>query len=290
MTGAVLALTSALFFAISSALAKNAAHRIGSVVLVTTRLVSSAIFAVLIAVFMGKLELVLEVPVNILLLLVASGVIMVTGHLMFVKAMALDDVTRVLPATTGLYIFMSMLFSILLDIESISPQIILGGTIVLLGVYLLSTRQSPRTNDILPRLSFKTFILTLGTSITWAIGVIVMDTVVNHLDPVPTSAIRVCLMAMIAVGLAASTGKLKVDHLSKFDLFVIWSSGFALGASILTFVAALTWSTPATVVILNSTAPFFLVPISIIWLREKFTLKIAAGIIACFLGILLTLI
>ena len=115
-----MALTSAVFFAISSALAKNAVHRIGSVVLVTTRLVSSAIFALFIAVFTGNLELVLEVPANIFLLLVASGVIMVTGHLMFVKAMALDDVTRVLPATTGLYIFMSMLFSPQFCVYSIS--------------------------------------------------------------------------------------------------------------------------------------------------------------------------
>lgn len=66
-------------------------------------------------------------------------------------------------------------------------------------------------------------------------------------------------------------------------------SGLLAGASTLTFVSALKWSTPATVVILNSTSPFFAVPLAFTWLHEGITRQVVLGTLACFGGVVLTL-
>ena len=127
-----------------------------------------------------------------------------------------------------------------------------------------------------------------GTSLAWAIGVMVMDNVVNTVEPIPAAAIRISFMALILVGITAFTGDIRHRSRSRLDMSVAGVRGLLLGACTLTFTSALKWSSPATVVILNSTAPLFVVPIAITWLHERVTRRVAIGTVACFPGVVLT--
>ncbi len=291
MVGEALALASAVFLGLSSALVKNLTPRINAVYLATIRLFTSALLAVGTAAAVGELAVIARVPLGTVGVLLGAAVIMMIGHVILVKAIELDDVSRVLPVTTGVYILLSVIFSVLLTDDSVSWGTAVGGSVVLGGVYLLSSkhhrgidqRQQPHYRPGLMALG-----LAMGTSLAWSIGVMVMDEVVNQVEPISAAAIRMSFMALLLVGITAFTGDIRGRRYSGLDLSVACVSGLLLGASTLTFTSALKWSTPATVVILNSTAPLFVVPIAIIWLHEKVTRQVAVGTVACFAGVVLT--
>ena len=291
MVGESLALASAVFLGLSSALVKNLTPRVNAVYLVTLRLVTSALLAAGAAAAVGQLGVIAQMPLSTLGVLLGAAVIMMIGHVILVKAIELDDVSRVLPVTTGVYILLSVIFSILLTDDSVLLGTAIGGSVVLGGVFILSSgrhrglgqRQQSRYRPSLMALG-----LASGTSLTWAIGVMVMDEVVNLVEPISAAAIRMSFMALLLLGITAVTGDIRSRSESGLDLSVACVSGLLLGASTLTFTSALKWSSPATVVILNSTAPLFVAPIAIIWLHEKVTRQVVVGTVACFAGVVLT--
>ncbi len=291
MLGETLALASAVFLGLSSALAKNLTPRVNAVYLTTIRLVISALLAVGVTAAFGELGEIAQVPLGTLGVLLGAAVIMMIGHVALVKAIELDDVSRVLPITTGIYILLSVVFTLLLTDDNVSWRTALGGSVVLGGVYLLSSKHHrglSQRHQPQPRTDLMALGMAMGTSLAWAMGVMVMDEVVDLVEPVPAAAIRMSFMALMLLGLTAFTGDIRRRSESRLDLSAICVSGFLLGASTLTFTSALKWSTPATVVILNSTAPLFVIPIAISWLNEKVTLQVAAGTVACLVGVVLT--
>jgi drug/metabolite transporter (DMT)-like permease len=291
MLGETLALASAVFLGLSSALVKNLTPRVNAVYLAAIRLVTSALLAVVVAVAVGESSDIAQVPLDTLGVLLGAAVIMMIGHVILVKAIELDDVSRVLPVTTGVYILLSVIFSILFTDDSVSWGTVAGGSVVLGGVYLLTSKHH-RGLGQRQQQPYRTGLVALGlasgTSLAWSIGVMIMDEVVNQVEPISAAAIRMSFMALLLIGVTAFTGDIRRRSESGLDLSVACVSGFLLGASTLTFTSALKWSTPATVVILNSTAPLFVVPIAIIWLHEKVTRQVAVGTVACFAGVVLT--
>jgi len=293
MVGEGLALASAAFLGLSTALLKIVTPRVSVVYLTTLRMVGSALLVVVVTLAAGKAALITQVPMGVLGILLGAGVIVMAGHVLLVKAIALDDVSRVFPATTGLYILMSVVLSFLLAHEPVSWRAVLGGVMVLGGVYSLSIRRH-RHWRLQDQAGSKSGLVALGLAtvvgLAWAIGVLWMNEVVRHVEPIPATAIRVPFMALVLLGMAAATGNIRWRSVSRQDLSVVCVCGLLGGASTLTFVAALEWSSPATVVILNSTAPFFVVPLAFTWLHERMTRQVVLGTMACFGGVVLTLL
>ena len=127
MVGEVLALASAVFWGFSSALVKDVTPRISAVYLATLLLVIGALLTIVVASAAGKLTLILQVPLKTLGILLGDGAVMMVGHVLFVKAIDLDDVSRVFPTTTEFYILSSVVISVLLAHERVSWQSALGG-------------------------------------------------------------------------------------------------------------------------------------------------------------------
>jgi uncharacterized membrane protein len=172
MLGEALALVSALFLGLSSALVKNLTPRVNAVYLATLRLVTSAFLAVGTAAAVGQLGSVFDVPQKTLIVLAGAAVVMMIGHVFLVKAIELDDISRVLPATTGIYILLSVIFSIVLEDSGVSTLTVVGGSVVLGGVYLLSRRPGQDLSQ--PGQAFqgpglKALGFASGTSLAWAI-------------------------------------------------------------------------------------------------------------------------
>ena len=111
MLGEVLALASAVFLAFSIVCVKVVTLRWSVIRLTTLRLVVSGILVVIVAMVAGQATLILEVSHNVLGILLGAGVVVMVGHVLLVKAIELEDVSRVSPAMTGLYIPVSVVLS-----------------------------------------------------------------------------------------------------------------------------------------------------------------------------------
>jgi len=293
MLGEILALSSAICIGFSNVFVKNVTPRFGTLYLTALRLVVSLVMAIAAGFIFSDMSSLFQVELKFLVVLLVAGIIMMIGHIALVKAISLDDVSRVAPATTGLYILSCVLVSILATDNKVSWWTALGGLLVLLGVYLISKNDGSKftfRNVFSLRLKFYALIFASVTGLFWAIGAVFTDIVVDQVAPIPAAAFRLLFMTMVIMVVLAYKQSFVIKGLSKRDIFVIFISGIFLGGATLTFIGALASTTPTIVVVLNSTYPFFVAPLAVMWLKENITRQVIIGMVACFLGVLTTLI
>ena len=293
MLGEILALSSAICIGFSNVFVKNVTPRFGTLYLTALRLAVSLVMAIAAGFIFSDMSTLFQMELKYFAVLLIAGLIMMIGHIALVKAISLDDVSRVAPATTGLYILACILVSILATDNKVSLWTALGGLLVLVGVYLISKNDGSKftfRNIFSLRLKLHALIFASVTGLFWAIGAVFTDIVVDQVSPIPAAAIRLLFMTMVIMVVLAYKQSFVIKGLSKRDIFVIFISGIFLGGATLTFIGALASTTPTIVVVLNSTYPFFVAPLAVIWLKENITRQVIIGMTACFLGVLTTLI
>ena len=293
MLGEILALSSAICIGFSNVFVKNVTPRFGTLYLTALRLAVSLVMAIAAGFIFSDMSTLFQMELKYFAVLLIAGLIMMIGHIALVKAISLDDVSRVAPATTGLYILACILVSILATDNKVSLWTALGGLLVLVGVYLISKNDGSKftfRNIFSLRLKLHALIFASVTGLFWAIGAVFTDIVVDQVSPIPAAAIRLLFMTMVIMMVLAYKQSFVIKGLSKRDIFVIFVSGIFLGGATLTFIGALASTTPTIVVVLNSTYPFFVAPLAVMWLKENITRQVIIGMVACFLGVLTTLI
>ena len=293
MLGEILALSSAICIGFSNVFVKNVTPRFGTLYLTALRLAVSLVMAIAAGFIFSDMSTLFQMELKYFAVLLIAGLIMMIGHIALVKAISLDDVSRVAPATTGLYILSCVLVSILATDNKVSLWTALGGLLVLVGVYLISKNDGSKftfRNIFSLRLKLHALMFASVTGLFWAIGAVFTDIVVDQVSPIPAAAIRLLFMTMVIMVVLAYKQSFVIKGLSKRDIFVIFISGIFLGGATLTFIGALASTTPTIVVVLNSTYPFFVAPLAVMWLKENITRQVIIGMVACFLGVLMTLI
>ena len=227
MLGEILALSSAICIGLSNVFVKNVTPRFGTLYLTALRLAISLVMAIAAGFIFSDMSSLLQMEFKYFAILLIAGLIMMIGHIALVKAISLDDVSRVAPATTGLYILACILVSILLTDNKVSWWTALGGLLVLAGVYLISKNDDSKftfRNIFSLRLKLYALIFASVTGLFWAIGAVFTDIVVDQVPPIPAAAIRLLFMTMVIMGVLAYKRSFVIKGLSKRDIFVIFVS------------------------------------------------------------------
>jgi drug/metabolite transporter (DMT)-like permease len=293
MLGEAMALASAAFWAFGSALAKNVTSRMSAFYLSVIRYSFGALLTVVICAAAGQLLLIGETPARVLGILLGCSVVVMFGNVAFIRAIALDDVSRIFPLTNGLYIFLSVVASILFADEPVTWRTGAGGFLVLVGIYFLSTGgRRPTSEQPKKGMSLRVLAILMGTiaAVAWTVSLVGVSDAMKYVEALPANAIRMPFVALMLVGINSATGDFKRQRTTRHDFLVVAVSGLLAGASSLTFVAALKYASPATVAILNSTAPLFLAPTAYLFLKERPTVKVLIGTVICVGGVILTLL
>jgi uncharacterized membrane protein len=227
-------------------------------------------------------------------LIVMAAVLSMVGRIWFVQALALGDVSLVFPVTNGLFILYTITGSVLLFDEPVTWTIVIGGVLILAGMALVSISGStPDDTDNTRGGSKRLLAFGLGAiaAFTLAMGVLGINRVVEDVDPLLVNAMRTPLMVAMVLGLAqARRGRSTATGATRRDLGKVWLSGLLGGGSSVTFVSALALSSPATVVVLNSTSPVFAAMLAMAYLHEQITRRVALGIALSVGGIALSLV
>ena len=98
------------------------------------------------------------------------------------------------------------------------------------------------------------------------------------------------VVAMVRGSAQVSGSKSTAAGATRRELAKVWLSGLLGGGSSVTFVSALALSSPATVVVLNSTSPVFAAVFAMAYLHEQITPRVVLGIGLSVGGISLTLL
>lgn len=113
----------------------------------------------------------------------------------------------------------------------------------------------------------------------------------EELDPIVASAIRMPFMTLVLLTMISlkKSGS-KTWYYGGRSLTILALAGIlGIGVGGLLFMMGLEYAGAARTAILSATAPLFGVPLSMLILRERITLKIVAGTILCVIGIWLVI-
>jgi drug/metabolite transporter (DMT)-like permease len=285
--GEAAALGSAFFWAISALLVKSVSGRLSTFYIMAVRAAFAALIALAIFAAAGPDLSGLDFHVTVLLL--ASAAMAMLGDTAFVRALAVEDVSRLFTVSTSLYILMSVAGSVAFAGGPFSALLVLAGLAVLVGSRLVLHRQNPESETAPARQQSQRnpgFALWLGivAALLWSVSLLVISEAMESVDALSAAAIRLPFMAVTLGAIATMRGEYRQGVRAE-DLKILLASGALVVGAMTLFLLSAKLSTAGTVAVLTSTSPIFVAPLAHFFLDERLTLRIGAGTLICMAGI-----
>lgn len=296
MLGDLAALGAAASWAFGTVLVKGPTSRFSALYISAFRAVIAAVLVLVIAAGMGELRGIAQIPGWAIGFLLGGSLIVLVGDLTFVRAIALDDMSRVFPITTGLFILSSVAASALVAHEPVTWFTLAGGLLMIVSVSLIATARRTQGKEqqevnAVPRRHIPALILSVVTALLWTVSLLILDRAMVATMPLPAVALRMPFMVLVLLAMTWARGDAKrYRRIGSRDMIVLVLSGALVGLSGILFTAAIKWSTAGNVSILGSTSPLFVVPVAYFVLKEPMTKGLLLGTAMCMLGIWLTML
>lgn len=223
-------------------------------------------------------------PASAILYLAASVTIgLIIGDIAFLTAQERVGVSYAYPIATTYPIFTYIIAIFIVD-EVILWTRFIGIFLAVSGVMLITRAQATTQNDEgLNNFDRIGFLLALFTALCWSVGSVLLQIGVTDVDPIDANFIRMIFGAGIIAPLFLGSirrGMPKPTRRATKIVLVAAFFGMAWGSLLYTYAVKMIGATVASV--LGSVSPLFALPISIFFLKEKFS---AASILGAFLTV-----
>ena len=233
-------------------------------------------------------------PAGMMALLLGSMLLGGIGDVAFVRAVAIEDVSRVFTVSSALYILFSVAGSVLFAGEPFSVLLALGGVAVLFGTRLVvvdpgKTEVDADSEVMVQRQRQPLHALRLAVlaALLWSAALLTISDALQEVGPLTAAALRLPFFALVLVLSAAIRGDMRVRSTSRADLVTLGLSGTLVLGSMLLFLAAADLAPAGLVAVLTSTSPIFAVPMAHFMLKEHVTRRVLGGTVTCMVGIVL---
>jgi len=286
--GEAAALASAIFWGVGSVLLKRPSQRLGAFYISAVRMSVIGLLAVACVAAAGQFGAILHVSLKTFLEILFSAVVVALGDTALYRAFGMGDLSRIFTINTGLYVLFSVLASALFLHEAITPRVVCGGVLVVLGIALISERQRAVSGQPSKGVPLMVLALLVFTSATWAASLVALNHAMKNVDTLPGAAIRMPLMALTILPVALLRGDVKRHKLGGPDKLALVASGVCGAGSSLLWLAAIKYADASIAAILNSTAPVFVLMMTTAFLHERPTRRSLTGTVICMAGIVLT--
>ena len=223
-------------------------------------------------------------PASAILYLAASVTIgLIIGDIAFLTAQERVGVSYAYPIATTYPIFTYIIAIFIVD-EVILWTRFIGIFLAVSGVMLITRAQATTQNDEgLNNFDRIGFLLALFTALCWSVGSVLLQIGVTDVDPIDANFIRMIFGSGIIAPLFLGSirrGMPKPTRKATKIVLVAAFFGMAWGSLLYTYAVKMIGATVASV--LGSVSPLFALPISIFFLKEKFS---AASILGAFLTV-----
>lgn len=291
--GEAAALASALAWAGTSVGMARLSTRYGGAVLSGLRfLIASPLVIALMLATGGASELTDAAPRAIGAIALSAAIGYGIGDTTYVQALPRVGLQRMAPTTTALFVASSAIGGVLLLDEPAGWALLAGGAGVVAGTYLIVRARVERLPEpgAPRRLGLATTALVLAVVAgCWTTATLLLAGGRGDLSALPISAVRIPAGGLtIALGATIASRGAVVRRLpSKADLPLMLAMGLggtAIGSVL--YIYGVTEAGAARAVILNSTSPLMVVPLSMYLLGERPTRLIGIGTALCVLGTL----
>ena len=291
MSGEVIAILSALLWAVASVLMTVGTKRIHAVPMNMIRcLISTSFFWILLP-FYGGLEALAAIPPLAFVWMIVSVLgLLVIGDTLYFRSMDLAGVSWAMPVASINPLWAVLLASVFVD-EPLTWSLLLGAVLVVVGVTLLSRPVGQVTGGrtIQPSERRAGLLLALATSVLWAVGQVALKPATAGMHSVVANSVRQPMGLLLLVGLTTVQGRWR--DLRKLDrrswVIIIVASLVGTGVGTLLFIMAIQMAGAGRTAVLTSSAPLMAIPFSMLWLRERPTRWTLTGTLLTTAGIAL---
>jgi drug/metabolite transporter (DMT)-like permease len=289
LSGELIALLSALLWAIASVLLTVGAKRLHVLPLNLVRCVVSTAFFWILLPFDGGFHALAAIPPGAWLWLVVSVLgLLVVGDTLYFRSLDLAGVSWAMPVASINPLWAVLLAALFVD-EPLSWPLLLGAVLVVAGVTLLSRPAGQASNGqaIGPAARRQGLLLALAVSVLWAGGQVALKPATAGMSSVVANSVRQPMGMLMLLGLSLRQGRLgdlkKVDR--KSWLVILVASFVGTGVGTLLFIMAIQMTGAGRTAVLTSTAPLLAMPFSMLWLRERPSRWTIAGTLLTVVGI-----
>ncbi len=292
MIGELAALGAALSWTVSAVLYKEALVKTKPFSANILRLVCTSIFLLALAGVLGKYGILTNLPSNAVILASVSGIIgLGVGDTLYMASLKLIGVARAVPITC-IYPLFNILWAIFIVKETVTLPVAVGAITIVLGIWLLSRektgKQSKDKKNMAKGVSFA-----LATALAWSISIAMIDMAVtlpetrslDHAFAINTVRVIAVAFSLLVLSPLADR-KFEFLKMEKRTAIALVSGGFvALGVGWFLLAYSFLHISQSQAVPISSTTPLFSTLTGKTVLKERITLKTAAGSIAVVVGI-----
>jgi drug/metabolite transporter (DMT)-like permease len=282
--GALCALGSALAWAVIGLFVRTLAPHLSSVTINTVRsLVSAALLIGWVLATAGPSAITGMPPGIIGLLALSIIVASAIGDTVFFESTRALGLGRAMTVAM-VYPLLSALLAAALLGEPLTPPVLAGAVITLLGIGLIVTAGGAETaGDGRLRYGVAT---ALGAALAWAVSVIMLKVPLAHVDAVTAQAVRLPVAGLVLLASPWGWGTAAELRRSGRPLLgrLLLVSAVTVASSVL-FVAGIKHAGVTLTAVLSSTAPMFALPLGMIFLGERPGPRSVAGTGVTVLGI-----
>lgn len=291
LSGELIALLSALLWAVASVLLTIGARRIHVVPLNLVRCTVSTIFFWALLPFYGGIAALAAIPPLAWVWLAVSVLcLLVVGDTLYFRSMDLAGVSWAMPMASINPLWAVLLASFFVG-EPLTWSLLLGALLVIAGVVLVSRSTAPLNAHRLMDPSARRLGLGLAllVSVLWAVGQVALKPATAGMHSVVANSVRQLLGMFLLLLLSLFGGRWR--ELRKLDTrswaVIVLASLLGTGFGTLLFVMAIQMAGAGRTSVLTSTAPLMAIPFSMLWLHERPTRWTLVGTMLTTAGIAL---
>ena len=284
----VFAFLSAFFAGITSVLAKIGIKGVDSNLATALRTVVVLIFAWIMVFIVGSQNTIGEISQQSLLFLVLSGLSTGASWLCYYRALQMGDISKIAPVDKS-SVVLTMVLAVIILGEAIGPLKIVAMVVLLIGTYMMIDWRKGKNAQNANGTAWLVFALlsAVFASLTSIFGKIGIEGVESNLG----TAIRTCVILLLAWGIAIGTGKIgQIKHIDKKSWLFLGLSGLATGLSWLCFYKALQDGPASVVVPIDKLSILVSVAFAYIIFKERLSKMAAWGLVLVTIGTLALII
>ena len=286
--GEAAALLSAFCWACTSVVLAHLGAKYGGAVLSGLRFLIASPFAIALLFLAEDAHEVAAASSGAIVAVIGSAVVnYLIGDTVYIRALPRVGLQRMSPTVTALWVALSTVGGVLILGEAAGLPLLLGGACVIVGTFLVVSGQVQRLPDtsgparLGPLLTLGLMLIVAGS---WAASTMLLAGGRGNLGPIAVNALRVPAGALMIT----SRGQVLRRLPERRDMPLVLAVGvFGTALGSLCYVYAVAEAGAARAVILNSTSPLMVVPLSMWILRERLTARIALGTAFCLSGTLI---
>jgi drug/metabolite transporter (DMT)-like permease len=290
MLGVIIALSASLAWAGSSVILKYLSTRIDAISINTMRLWAGAAALLILALATGRFGFIPQTAFLPILMVITSGILANTfGDTIYIKSLSYLDVSVSYPISQSAFPVLTLIVAIFFLNESFTWVNILGAALVIAGILMIVRNNNNKT--VVHKNIAKGVTLTLIAAVLWAAGSITLKIGLTGVDSTLAAAIRVSASTVLLTAFAFSRkppDRLKVNSYSKRTLVLVACAGLlTYGIGAVGYTTAIHLIGAGKAVLLSASAPIFLLPLSVLILKERLSPVALAGVFIAVTGICL---